>query len=66
MSKLTIDLDPETHQSLRELARKDERSLTQYIQRTLRQHAGTLVATTTTPATEETPKEEEDPYAKWR
>ena len=66
MSKLTIDLDPETHQSLRELARKDERSLTQYIQRTLRQHAGTLVATTTTPTTEETPEEEEDPYAKWR
>ena len=43
MPKLTIELDSETHKILKESARKDERSLTQYIQRVLRQNAGTLV-----------------------
>lgn len=49
MAKLTIELDSETHAKLKELARKDERSLTQYIQRLLRQCAGTLIVTTSTP-----------------
>ena len=48
MAKLTIELDPETHQQLKQLATKDERSLTQYIGRVLRNHAGTLVVNTTT------------------
>lgn len=47
MAKLTIELDPETHQQLKQLATKDERSLTQYIGRVLRQHAGTLTTDTT-------------------
>ena len=47
MAKLTIELDPETHQRLKQLATKDERSLTQYIGRVLRQHAGTLTTNTT-------------------
>ena len=51
MAKLTIELDAETHQNLKHLAVKDERSLTQYIQRVLRQHAGTLVVFTTTGTT---------------
>ena len=49
MAKLTIELDSETHLKLKELARTEERSLTQYIQRLLRQCAGTLVVTTSTP-----------------
>ena len=49
MAKLTIELDSETHAKLKELARKDERSLTQYIQRLLRQCAGTLIVTASTP-----------------
>lgn len=56
MSKLTIELDTETHSNLKELARKDERSLTQYIGRVLRQHAGTLTTNTTTMTTINTPK----------
>lgn len=48
MAKLTIELDPETHQQLKQLATKDERSLTQYIRRILREHAGTLTITPTT------------------
>lgn len=48
MAKLTIELDPETHQRLKQLATKDERSLTQYIGRVLRQHAGTLTTNTIT------------------
>ena len=47
MAKLTIELDPETHQQLKRLATKDERSLTQYIGRVLRKHAGTLTTNTT-------------------
>lgn len=47
MAKLTIELDPETHQQLKQLATKDERSLTQYIGRVLRKHAGTLTTNTT-------------------
>ena len=47
MAKLTIELDPETHQQLKRLAAKDERSLTQYIGRVLRKHAGTLTTNTT-------------------
>lgn len=47
MPKLTIELDSETHKILKENARKDERSLTQYIQRVLRQNAGTLVVNDT-------------------
>ena len=54
MAKLTIELDAETHQNLKHLAVKDERSLTQYIQRVLRQHAGTLVVFTTTDTTTDT------------
>lgn len=42
MPRLNITLDTETHQILHDLAIVDERSLTQYIQRVLRQHAGTL------------------------
>lgn len=60
MSKLTIELDPKTHQILKECAARDERSLTQYIQRTLRQHAGTLNTNPTTnntdSTTDQTPK----------
>ena len=48
MAKLTIELDPETHQRLKQLATKDERSLTQYIGRVLRKHAGTLTTNNTT------------------
>ena len=47
MAKLTIELDPETHQQLKRLATEDERSLTQYIGRVLRKHAGTLTTNTT-------------------
>lgn len=47
MPKFTIELDSETHKILKESARKDERSLTQYMQRVLRQHAGTLNTTET-------------------
>ena len=43
MAKLTVDIDQDTHKILKQLASKQERSLTQYIQRTLRQVAGTLV-----------------------
>ena len=69
MAKLTIELDPETHENLKKLARKDERSLTQFIQRTLRQTAGTLVindatSTTKTLSTKEE-DEEEDGWGKW-
>lgn len=46
MPKFTIELDSETHRILKENARKDERSLTQYIQRILRQSAGTLTINT--------------------
>ena len=42
MPKFTIELDSETHRILKENAKKDERSLTQYMQRILRQSAGTL------------------------
>lgn len=73
MAKLTIELDPETHQQLKQLATKDERSLTQYIQRTLRQHAGTLTTNTITNTPNEQKKttnliveDEEDPYNGWR
>ena len=58
MSKLTIELDTETHSNLKELARKDERSLTQYIGRVLRQHAGTLTTNTTTMTTIDTPNKQ--------
>lgn len=54
MAKLTIELDPETHQQLKRLATNDERSLTQYIGRVLRQHAGTLTTNTTTMTTIDT------------
>lgn len=77
MAKLTIELDPETHQQLKRLATKDERSLTQYIGRVLRQHAGTLTTNTTTMTTTDTlnkqkkrtnaiVKDEEDVYDGWR
>lgn len=73
MAKLTIELDPETHQQLKQLATKDERSLTQYIQRTLRQHAGTLTTNTITNTsdkqkkrTNSIAKDEEDVYDGWR
>ena len=77
MAKLTIELDPETHQQLKRLAAKDERSLTQYIGRVLRKHAGTLTTNTTTMTTIDTPnkqkkrtnsivKDEEDVYDGWR
>jgi hypothetical protein len=46
MSKLTINIDAETHASLKRLAELDERSLTQYIGRVLRHHAGTLTSST--------------------
>ena len=46
MPKFTIELDSETHRILKENARKDERSLTQYMQRILRQSAGTLKVNT--------------------
>lgn len=49
MPKFTIELDSETHRILKENARKDERSLTQYMQRILRQSAGTLTVNTTDP-----------------
>ena len=47
MAKLTIELDPETHQQLKRLATKDERSLTQYIGRVKQKHAGTHTTNTT-------------------
>lgn len=47
MSKLTIEIDSDTHARLKKLALSDERSLTQYIGRVLRQHAGTLTSTPT-------------------
>lgn len=56
MAKLTIELDPETHQQLKRLAAKDERSLTQYIGRVLRKHAGTLTTNTTETTTETSSK----------
>ena len=49
MPKFTIELDSETHRILKENARKDERSLTQYMQRILRQSAGTLKVDTINP-----------------
>ena len=49
MPKFTIELDNETHRILKENARKDERSLTQYMQRILRQSAGTLTINTIDP-----------------
>lgn len=49
MPKFTIELDSETHRILKEKARKDERSLTQYMQRILRQSAGTLKIDTIDP-----------------
>ena len=49
MPKFTIELDSETHRILKENAKKDERSLTQYMQRILRQSAGTLTINTTDP-----------------
>ena len=56
MAKLTIELDPETHQQLKRLAAKDERSLTQYIGRVLRKHAGTLTTNTIETTTETSSK----------
>ena len=49
MPKFTIELDSETHRILKENAKKDERSLTQYMQRILRQSAGTLKLDTINP-----------------
>ena len=49
MPKFTIELDSETHRILKENAKKDERSLTQYMQRILRQSAGTLTINTIDP-----------------
>lgn len=49
MPKFTIELDSETHRILKENAKKDERSLTQYMQRILRQSAGTLKVDTINP-----------------
>lgn len=46
MPKFTIEIDSETHRILKENAKKDERSLTQYMQRILRQSAGTLIIDT--------------------
>lgn len=46
MPKFTIEIDSETHRILKENAKKDERSLTQYMQRILRQSAGTLIVDT--------------------
>lgn len=46
MPKFTIEIDSETHSILKERAKKDERSLTQYMQRILRQSAGTLIVDT--------------------
>ena len=46
MPKFTIEIDSETHRILKERAKKDERSLTQYMQRILRQSAGTLIVDT--------------------
>lgn len=76
MAKLTIELDPETHQQLKQLATKDERSLTQYIGRVLRQHAGTLTTTTTTVTTINPPNskkkrvdvitKKEEEYEQWQ
>lgn len=71
MAKLTIELDPETHQQLKRLATKDERSLTQYIGRVLRKHAGTLTTNTTeTPSKSHrlssvTPTEKEEGNVVW-
>ena len=39
MPKLTIELSDNTHQILKELAKKDRRSLTNYICVTLEDHA---------------------------
>ena len=47
MAKITIEIDSETHQKLKEYAAKDERSLAQYTQRVLRQHVGTLTTSNT-------------------
>lgn len=74
MPKFTIELDSETHKMLKQKATEDERSLTQYMQRVLRQHAGTLIVNTITSVEEQSIKnrksviggEEEDPYAEWR
>ena len=44
MSRLNIDIDPQTHAILKEKAKLDERSLTQYVKRILREHAGTLTS----------------------
>lgn len=49
MPKFTIELDSETHRILKDNAKKDERSLTQYMQRILRQSAGTLKIDTIDP-----------------
>lgn len=67
MAKLTIELDTKTHQNLKELAIKDERSLTQYIQRVLRQHAGTLIVNTTKTPLEEHKNtiETKERYTEW-
>lgn len=48
MPKFTIEIDTTTHQILKQRAKEDERSLTQYMQRILRQSAGTLIISTTT------------------
>ena len=77
MAKLTIELDPKTHQQLKQLATEDERSLTQYIGRVLRQHAGTLTTNTITNTITNTSdkqkkrtnsivEEEEDVYDGWK
>ena len=36
MAKITVDLDPDTHQKLKEYAKEDDRSLTKYIERGLK------------------------------
>ena len=47
MPELRINIDKETYDKLKEYARSDERSATQYISRLLRQAAGTLTPTST-------------------
>lgn len=42
MPKITIDLDSNTHQILKELAKKEKRSLTNYIIVTLDKYVSTL------------------------
>ena len=49
MPKFTIELDSETHRILKKKERKNERTLTQYMQRILRQSAGTLKIDTIDP-----------------